>query len=175
MRQYSAISYRSVNGIVTIELDRPPITGMTVRMVRELHHLLSTGPDPDRRVLVLTGSGGPGNGFCPGADIKRRGSLQAQLELAEDGPIDPLLAHVPMLLRDDPAVTIAAINGAVAGAGLGLALACDIRVAARSARFATAFLARGLSGDMGVPWSLTRIVGAARLRAVPVRRQVHCR
>jgi 2-(1,2-epoxy-1,2-dihydrophenyl)acetyl-CoA isomerase len=143
------------------------MNAMTQRMVRELHELLSElTRDPEPRVLVLTGAGGPGNGFCPGADIKHRLSGAAEAELAQDGPIDPAVSQVARLLHELPAVTVAAINGAVAGAGLGLALACDVRFAARSARFATAFLARGLSGDMGVPWSLLRIVGAARAREI---------
>ena len=63
-----------------------------------------------------------------------------------------------------PAVTIAAVNGACAGAGLGWALACDFRFAAESARFNVAFLDVGVAGDMGGPWSLSRIVGSARAR-----------
>jgi 2-(1,2-epoxy-1,2-dihydrophenyl)acetyl-CoA isomerase len=63
-----------------------------------------------------------------------------------------------------PQVTVAAINGACAGAGLGWAAACDLRVAARSATFNTAFLDVAVAGDMGIPWSLPRIVGAARAR-----------
>jgi 2-(1,2-epoxy-1,2-dihydrophenyl)acetyl-CoA isomerase len=61
-------------------------------------------------------------------------------------------------------VTVAAINGACAGAGLGWACACDLRFAAESARFNVAFLDVGVAGDMGGPWTLPRIVGAARAR-----------
>lgn len=68
------------------------------------------------------------------------------------------------LLHEMRAVTIAAINGACAGAALGWACACDFRFAARSARFNTAFLDVGVAGDMGGPWTLSRIVGAARAR-----------
>jgi 2-(1,2-epoxy-1,2-dihydrophenyl)acetyl-CoA isomerase len=72
--------------------------------------------------------------------------------------------RVPVLLHNMPAVTIAAVNGACAGAGLGWALACDFRFAAESARFNVAFLDVGVAGDMGGPWSLSRIVGPARAR-----------
>ncbi len=67
-------------------------------------------------------------------------------------------------MRNCPKVIIAAINGPVAGAGLGLALACDLRVAAKSARFGTAFVRIGYSGDYGGTWSLTRLVGTAKAR-----------
>ena len=63
-----------------------------------------------------------------------------------------------------PAVTIAAINGACAGAGFGWACACDFRFATASARFNTAFLEVGIAGDMGGPWTLARIVGPAVAR-----------
>ncbi len=63
-----------------------------------------------------------------------------------------------------PAVTIAAINGACAGAGFGWACACDLRIASETARFNTAFLSVGVAGDMGGPWTLPRLVGAAKAR-----------
>ncbi len=68
------------------------------------------------------------------------------------------------LLHEMPAVTVAAINGACAGAGLGWALACDLRVMAAGARLNTAFLDVAVAGDMGIPWSLPRLVGAGRAR-----------
>jgi 2-(1,2-epoxy-1,2-dihydrophenyl)acetyl-CoA isomerase len=167
MTTYSTVSYRSVDGIATITLNRPPTNAMTPRMVRELYDLVVRIADQgDLRAVMLTGQGGPGHGFCPGADIKHRGSEEAAAEAREDGPHDLPLTQLARLIHDIPAITIAAINGAVAGAGLGLALACDLRVAARSARFATAFLARGLSGDMGVWWSLVRLVGPSRAREI---------
>ena len=63
-----------------------------------------------------------------------------------------------------PAVTVAAINGACAGAGMGWALACDLRVMSASAKLNTAFLDVAVAGDMAIPWSLPRMVGAARAR-----------
>jgi 2-(1,2-epoxy-1,2-dihydrophenyl)acetyl-CoA isomerase len=136
-------------------------------MVRELFELVTLVTDhSDLHAVILTGAGGPGHGFCPGADIKHRGSEAAAAEAREDGPSDLPVSQLARLIHDIPAITVAAINGAVAGAGLGWALACDIRVATRSARFATAFLARGLSGDMGVWWSLVRLVGPSRAREI---------
>jgi 2-(1,2-epoxy-1,2-dihydrophenyl)acetyl-CoA isomerase len=80
------------------------------------------------------------------------------------GRSNPKAFHVSTLLHEMPAVTIAAIRGACAGAGLGWAAACDLRVAAPSARFNSAFLDVALSGDMGGPWLLPRILGAAKAR-----------
>jgi 2-(1,2-epoxy-1,2-dihydrophenyl)acetyl-CoA isomerase len=71
---------------------------------------------------------------------------------------------VTAMLHELPQVTIAAVNGACAGAGLGWAAACDLRYAARSANFNSAFLGVGISGDMASPWLLPRIVGASRAR-----------
>src|SRR2546430_7014290 len=68
------------------------------------------------------------------------------------------------LFRSMPKIVIAAINGPVAGAGLGLALACDLRIAGKSARFGTAFARIGYSGDYGGSWSLTRLVRNSKAR-----------
>ncbi len=70
--------------------------------------------------------------------------------------------RVPVLLHEMPAVTVAAVNGA--GAGLGWAAACDLRIATRSAMFNTAFLRVAVAGDMGGPWMLSRLIGGAKAR-----------
>jgi 2-(1,2-epoxy-1,2-dihydrophenyl)acetyl-CoA isomerase len=70
------------------------------------------------------------------------------------------------MLHELPQVTVAAVNGACAGAGLGWAAACDLRYAAESANFNSAFLGVGISGDMAGPWFLPRILGSARAREV---------
>src|SRR5207245_3280010 len=74
--------------------------------------------------------------------------------------------ELPLLLRTIPKVVIAMINGPAVGAGLGLAMACDLRIAGRSARFGTGFVGVGYSGDFGGSWSVTRLVGTARAREV---------
>jgi 2-(1,2-epoxy-1,2-dihydrophenyl)acetyl-CoA isomerase len=81
-----------------------------------------------------------------------------------DVPADAHHFQVPVLLHEMPAITVAAVNGACAGAGFGWACGCDLRVAARSAMFNTAFLNVAVAGDMGLPWSLPRLVGSARAR-----------
>ncbi len=159
MSSYDTIRYEVAGGLARLTLDRPDQrNGMTNRMVRETHEALSVAAaDPSLRVLLLTGEG---TSFCPGADLNWATS-------GERDPADssePVHFRVPVLLHEMPAVTVAAINGACAGAGLGWACGCDLRVAARSARFNTAFLNVAVAGDMGLPWSLPRLVGAAKAR-----------
>ncbi|MBL7501098.1 enoyl-CoA hydratase/isomerase family protein [Frankia sp. CNm7] len=108
--------------------------------------------DPRVRVVVVTGAG---RTFCPGVDSERLdGIADAGLDLS--GRRSPVLAwslRKPM---------IAAVNGACAGMGLVQALLCDVRFAARGARFTTAFARRGLAGEFGVTWLLPRLIGAER-------------
>ncbi|MFV0307643.1 MAG: enoyl-CoA hydratase/isomerase family protein [Desertimonas sp.] len=148
------------DGVATIVLDRPANrNGMTHQMIGEVYrHLVEIAARDDLRVTVLTGAG---DFFCPGADLN---VLTGTDGAKPDSPMDERAFRLPRLLHSMPQVTVAAINGSVAGAGLGWALACDLRIASTSARFTTAFLDRAISGDMGGPWTLTRIVGAARAR-----------
>lgn len=151
------IRFESANGIGTLTLNRPErMNGMTNRMLVETHDCLQqVAQRDDVRVVVLTGEG---RGFCPGADLKGRvaGETDVQAEARH--------FNVPLLLHSMPQVTVAAINGACAGAGFGWALACDLRFAAKSATFSSAFLKVAVAGDMGGPWTLSRLVGAAKAR-----------
>jgi 2-(1,2-epoxy-1,2-dihydrophenyl)acetyl-CoA isomerase len=154
---YQTLRYETAGGIATVTLDRPGrMNGMTSLMVRETHHALSdAASDASISVLLLTGAG---SSFCPGAD------LRAATAGERDVAADPHHFQVPVLLHEMPAITVAAVNGACAGAGFGWACGCDLRVAARSAMFNTAFLNVAVAGDMGLPWSLPRLIGAARAR-----------
>ncbi len=113
--------------------------------------------DSDIRGIVITGTG---KFFCAGADIEE---FQRSIE---DGRIGPLVDDLTSILhplqvrmRTDPTILIAAMNGAAAGGGLGLALACDARVAVADAKLAAAFFKLGLSPDGGTTWLLPRLVG----------------
>jgi len=113
--------------------------------------------DSDIRGIVITGTG---KFFCAGADIDE---FQRSIE---DGRIGPLVDDLTSILhplqvrmRTDPTILIAAMNGAAAGGGLGLALACDARVAVADAKLAAAFFKLGLSPDGGTTWLLPRLVG----------------
>jgi 2-(1,2-epoxy-1,2-dihydrophenyl)acetyl-CoA isomerase len=114
--------------------------------------------------VVLTGAG---RAFCAGGDVR------VQAETAASGSKDTPERRTDLLrgsmeasrlLHDMAKPTIAMLNGVAAGAGLSLALACDLRIAGRSARMTTAFAKVGLSGDYGGTWFLTRLVGSARAR-----------
>ena len=113
--------------------------------------------DSDIRGIVITGTG---KFFCAGADIEE---FQRSIE---DGRIGPLVDDLTSILhplqvrmRTDSTILIAAMNGAAAGGGLGLALACDARVAVADAKLAAAFFKLGLSPDGGTTWLLPRLVG----------------
>jgi 2-(1,2-epoxy-1,2-dihydrophenyl)acetyl-CoA isomerase len=112
-------------------------------------------------VVVLTGAG---RAFCAGGDLSAM--AEAFKTATPAGETAKLRRHARAaeLLRTMPAVTIAAVNGACAGAGLGLALAADLRLVSGSAVFKTAFLSAAMSGDFGTAWSLTRLLGEARAR-----------
>jgi 2-(1,2-epoxy-1,2-dihydrophenyl)acetyl-CoA isomerase len=154
---FETLRYEVRAGLARLTLDRPDaMNGMTNRMVREATDALELAAgDASVRVLVLTGEG---RAFCPGADLKHftGGGQDERLTSRE--------FKVTTLLHDIPALTVAAINGACAGAGLGWALACDIRVMSASAKLNTAFLDVAVAGDMAIPWSLPRLVGAGRAR-----------
>ena len=155
--EFETLRYEVDGGLARLTLDRPDaMNGMTNRMVREARDALELAAgDPSIRVLVLTGEG---RAFCPGADLNHftRGGADERLTSRE--------FKVTTLLHEISAVTVAAINGACAGAGLGWALACDLRVMAANAKLNTAFLDVAVAGDMAIPWSLPRLVGAARAR-----------
>lgn len=156
-----AVIVENDGDIATVTLCRPErmnaLDGQSVILLR--NRLAALAARRSLRALVLTGAG---TAFCAGGDVG--GLAQA----GAHGPLDPRQLRGRMqiseLLHTMPAVTIAAVNGACAGAGLGFAAACDLRYAAASAVFATAFLRVGMSGDHGTIWSVTRAVGPARAR-----------
>ncbi len=154
------------NGIATLTLNRPDrLNALSPAMVLGLRDALERlATDHAVGAIVLTGAG---RGWCAGGDVKTMGSDAAELAklTVEDRAGWWRRAHqVPLLLHSIPKIVIAMINGPVAGAGLGLALACDLRVAGKSARFSTAFAHIGFAGDYGGSWSLTRLVSTAKAR-----------
>jgi 2-(1,2-epoxy-1,2-dihydrophenyl)acetyl-CoA isomerase len=155
------IRWEQSGGVAAITLDRPErLNAITGIMLDELIATLETiASDADARVVVLTGAG---RAFCAGGDLESSGGS------ANDGRIESAIAssrralRVSELLRSMPQPVIAVINGACAGAGLSWACAADLRVAADSAVFVTAFTAAAVGGDHGVSWLLPRIIGLGR-------------
>ena len=154
---YETIRYEVTGNLATLTLNRPDsLNGITNTMMRELYECLSAAAvDADVRVLLFTGAG---RGFCPGVDLK------ASTSGAKQEPNRREYFHITSLLHEMPKVTIAAVNGACAGAGFGWACACDLRYASERAVFNSAFLGVAISGDMAGPWLLPRIVGATKAR-----------
>lgn len=165
--QYQTILYDVASNVATITLNRPEmLNAMSGQMRLDLGHALRRAGD-EARALVLTGAG---RAFCAGQDLGQRerlSDIDIQRMLIEE--YHPLIEA----LVDCPVPTIAAVNGAAAGAGVSLALACDLVIAAESARFHLAFARIGLVPDAGLSWVLPRAVGlkralAAALLAEPI-------
>ena len=144
--------------VALVTLNRPERrNGVTVPMCAALYDVLRDVAASDARVVILRGAG---DHFCVGADMGGPASGATPPGLEDLG----MIHHASTLLHTMPQISIAAIDGGCAGAGMGWAAACDFRFASDTARFNTAFLEVGVSGDMGLAWSLSRIVGGGRAR-----------
>ena len=147
--------------LAIVTLNRPERrNGVTLGLCVGLYDALQEIAASDARVVILRGAG---KDFCVGADMA---GASADEDAARPVGFDDQapIYHASLLLHTMPQVTIAAIDGGCAGAGMGWAAACDFRFAAPEARFSTAFLNVAASGDMGLVWLLTRILGGARAR-----------
>jgi 2-(1,2-epoxy-1,2-dihydrophenyl)acetyl-CoA isomerase len=150
------------DGVATLTLNRPErLNAFSPDLMAGLHEALPRlGADPAVGAIVLTGAG---RAFCAGGDVKTMGKRAGRsFEQRVEGI--RTMHQLPLLMRALPKVIIGMINGAAVGAGLGLALACDLRIAGSSARFGTGFGKMGYSGDFGGSWLLTRLVGTAKAR-----------
>ncbi|MEZ5997328.1 MAG: enoyl-CoA hydratase-related protein [Hyphomonas sp.] len=152
--------------VFTVTLDRPDrLNAISPELIADLSDALDEcAGDPDLRVLVLTGAG---RGFCAGADLVpsasgERKSLREQ-KLQHRKGMDEGFNGLVRRLRNMPAPTLAAVNGVAAGGGCGLALSCDVVIAADTARFILVFVPQlGLIPDMGATWHFPRAMGRAR-------------
>ena len=117
--------------------------------------------DPGIGVIVLTGAG---RAFCAGGDIKSMAERSAERSVEQAVTHLRARMEVSRLLHEIPKPTIAMVNGPAAGAGMSLALACDLRIAAQSARFVTAFANIGFSGDFGGSYFLSKLIGTGKAR-----------
>ncbi len=154
--------------VLYLTLNRPDkLNAMSPDMMGALvDNLHRAATNHDVGCVVVTGAG---RGFCAGGDI----TAMRDRNESRGGPAPSVEERVAslrrgedasLLLHEMPKVTIAAVNGPAAGAGLSLAMAADIRLASDAARFGTAFARVGFGGDYGGTWSLTRLVGSAKAR-----------
>lgn len=148
---------RSPGGVATLTIDRPERKNAAdLATFDELRRAFDEVAErAEVRVLVLTGAG---DAFCSGADLTMGGAQRSTLDV-----IRRIHAGV-LALSEIPKPTIAKVNGAAAGAGMNLALGCDLIVAARGARFSEIFTRRGLSIDYGGSWLLPRLIGLHRAK-----------
>jgi enoyl-CoA hydratase/carnithine racemase len=154
------------NRVALITLNRPEArNALSDRLTPALRRMIKQcGDDPKVGALMITGAG---NAFCAGGDVKGMGDNSGKAEV----PIDERVADLRLKQRTLTGAlvavrkpTIAALPGPAAGAGLAIALACDIRIAAESAVMATGYVRIGLTGDYGIAWLLTRLAGTSRAR-----------
>ncbi len=151
--------------VAVLTLNRPDrLNAMSRTMVDGLLEALPRlAEDPEVGVVILTGAG---RAFCAGGDVKAmaEGGEVWGAGLEERAQSLRSRMEVSRWLHEMPKPTIAMVRGAAAGAGLSMALACDMRVAGDSARFGTAFARVGYSGDFGGSFFLTQLVGTAKAR-----------
>jgi 2-(1,2-epoxy-1,2-dihydrophenyl)acetyl-CoA isomerase len=165
MKTFSSIRLETAGTVATLTLARPDkLNAFTDAMHGEIAEALDQveagGAERRLRALVITGAG---RGFCAGQDLAQRKDATGR-DLGETIArfYNPLIRR----LRALEMPVVAAVNGVAAGAGMSLALAADITIAARSAQFIAAFAKIGLAPDAGATWLLPRLIGPARAAAV---------
>ncbi|HKA42081.1 MAG TPA: enoyl-CoA hydratase-related protein [Burkholderiales bacterium] len=159
---YKCLLYDVRDRIATLTLNRPErLNALGDSLREELYEAVTkSAADPDVGVMVITGAG---RGFCSGGDVKSMSERdQTGQATAASERLAPIRDRVILAMRDCPKPVIAAVNGAAAGAGMNLALACDIRIASSAAKFTQSFVKRGLAPDWGGTWFLPRVVGTAK-------------
>ncbi|MCF4164539.1 enoyl-CoA hydratase-related protein [Zavarzinia compransoris] len=161
---YETLLYERRGGVAQITLNRPEVlNALNEPMYRELTLVFDdAAADPGIRAVLLTGAG---RAFCSGADLARPrpipegGTLGDAVADTMHALINPMVARIAAL----PKPVVCAVNGVVAGGGVGVALACDIVVAAKSASFIQVFGPNlGIVPDIGCTWLVPRLVGRAR-------------
>jgi 2-(1,2-epoxy-1,2-dihydrophenyl)acetyl-CoA isomerase len=152
-------------GVATLTLNRPDtMNSLSIALKQELVTAVEeVSRDDSVRAVVLTGSG---RGFCVGQDLREHVAL---LGANDPAPLNTVIEHynpIVLGLATMGKPVIAAVNGMAAGAGAGIAFACDFRFAAKTAGFLLAFANVGLTLDSGVSWTLPRLIGSARAIAL---------
>jgi 2-(1,2-epoxy-1,2-dihydrophenyl)acetyl-CoA isomerase len=159
MTSYQHLLITTDGGVRTITLDRPDtLNAVNPRLAAEFPQAMRDAAHDDTvRVVVVTGAG---RGFCAGLDL-REPAMPGRTRAERLDPYYWVGEWVQAITRCEKPV-LAALNGVAAGAGFGLALACDLRVMSATASCTAGYVRRGLSPDAGVTWFLPRLVGQAR-------------
>jgi 2-(1,2-epoxy-1,2-dihydrophenyl)acetyl-CoA isomerase len=159
---YETIQFEMQGSICLLTLNRPDrLNALTVQVANEFNAAVSEALEHGARVIVLTGAG---RAFCAGGDLREMQELagrEGRVEAFFDDPLRILNESI-LLIRQTPVPFIAAVNGVASGGGCNLALACDLVIAAESAKFNQAFIKIGLVPDCGGTFMLPRLVGLKR-------------
>jgi len=163
MARYARVEFD--RGLAIVTLDRPDRRNAISNDLGAdlLAAVEQVAADPKARAVLLRGEGGM---FCVGGDVKDMAAGAATNKTSDAQKVAHLrnLMRVSELLHDMPKPTVAQLEGAAAGGGLSLALACDLRVAGKSTKITTAFAKVGLPGDFGCIYLMTKLIGSARAR-----------
>ena len=154
----SAVTYSAVDGVATLTLNRPEsLNAMNTELMTGISEAMAqVNDDKSVRVVVVTGAG---RGFCAGADLANTADADDPGNESMGDVFNPAMRAI----HASPVPTVARVNGATAGGGFGLALACDIAIAASSAFFVATFGPRlGIVPDLGTTWTLPRALGRSR-------------
>jgi 2-(1,2-epoxy-1,2-dihydrophenyl)acetyl-CoA isomerase len=159
----SAVLYAAEGGVATLTMNRPQVlNALNDDLLNGLREALARAKaDVAVRAVLLTGAG---KGFCAGADLAAGSARQGPYDVSQG--LRERYHPIILAMRQFPKPIVGAVNGAAAGAGMSLALACDIVLAGESASFLQAFTRIGLVPDCGSTWFLPRIVGDVRARAL---------
>jgi 2-(1,2-epoxy-1,2-dihydrophenyl)acetyl-CoA isomerase len=158
MPEYQTLMFVPAGGVLTITLNRPEVyNAFNEQMKNDLSDALKQAEkDPDVRCIVLRGAGD--KAFCSGQDLKEHAGKKRSLKESLEKSYNPLIRR----MRSIEKPIIGMINGVAAGAGLSVALACDMRVMATTAKLTEVFIRIGLVPDSGSHWFLPRLTGMAR-------------
>ncbi len=158
---YETILFEVADGVGKLTLNRPDrLNSFTVAMHHEVADVLTRiESDGDIRAMLLTGAG---RGFCAGQDLADRSVAPGDKPVDLGESVERFYAPLIRRLSELDKPVVCAVNGVAAGAGANIALACDIVIAARSAKFIQSFANIGLIPDSGGTWVLPRLVGLAR-------------
>jgi 2-(1,2-epoxy-1,2-dihydrophenyl)acetyl-CoA isomerase len=158
-----AVLHAVDHGVMTITLNRPEVlNSLNMTLLGDLRDALAAAKaDASVRAVLLTGAG---RGFCAGADLGQTGTERGKSDVEQS--LREKYHPIILAMRQFPKPIVGAINGVAAGAGMSIALACDIVLAGESASFLQAFTKIGLVPDCGSTWFLPRMVGDVRARAL---------